>query len=192
MLTEALQFLIHTLFGLIATAFWLRFYLQWARVPFHHPFAQFVIRVTDFAVRPLRRVIPGLFGLDWSSLLPFLFIEILAVALIELLSGFPFSIAGAGVLSSLLLLGIAAALRLVLQTFVILVIGQAVLSWVSPVSPASALFHALTAPILNPLRRIIPPLAGGVDLSPIAAFILIQLVLMLPVTLLEQSARAML
>jgi len=96
------------------------------------------------------------------------------------------------VLSSLLLLGIAAALRLVLQTFVILVIGQAVLSWVSPVSPASALFHALTAPILNPLRRIIPPLAGGVDLSPIAAFILIQLVLMLPVTLLEQSARAML
>jgi len=192
MLTEALQFLIHTLFGLIATAFWLRFYLQWARVPFHHPFAQFVIRVTDFAVRPLRRVIPGLFGLDWSSLLPFLFIEILAVALIELLSGFPFSIAGASVLSSLLLLGIAAALRLVLQTFVILVIGQAVLSWVSPVSPASALFHALTAPILNPLRRIIPPLAGGVDLSPIAAFILIQLVLMLPVTLLEQSARAML
>ncbi|MBM4190116.1 MAG: YggT family protein [Betaproteobacteria bacterium] len=192
MLIEALQFLIHTLFGLVATAFWLRFYLQWARVPFHHPFAQFVIRVTDFAVRPLRRVIPGLFGLDWSSLLPFLFIEILAVALIELLSGFPFSIAGASVLSSLLLLGIAAALRLVLQTFVILVIGQAVLSWVSPVSPASALFHALTAPILNPLRRIIPPLAGGVDLSPIAAFILIQLVLMLPVTLLEQSARAML
>jgi YggT family protein len=147
--------------------------------------------VTDFAVRPLRRVIPGLFGLDWSSLLPFLGVEILAVVLSELISGFPFSVAGAGVLSSLLLLGIAAALRLVLQTLVILVIGQAVLSWVSPVSPASALFHALTAPILNPLRRIIPPIAS-VDLSPIAAFILIQLVLMLPVTLLEQSARAML
>lgn len=190
MLTDALQFLIHTLFGLVATAFWLRFYLQWARVPFHHPFAQFIIRVTDFAVRPLRRVIPGLFGLDWSSLLPFLFVEILAVTLIEWIGGFPFSVAGAGVLSSLLLLGVAAALRLILQTFVILVIGRAVLSWVSPVSPASALFHALTAPILNPLRRIIPPIAG-VDLSPIAAFILIQLVLMLPVTLLEQSARAM-
>ena len=190
MLTSALQFLIHTLFGLIATAFWLRFYLQWARVPFHHPFAQFILRVTDFAVRPLRRVIPGLFGWDWSSLLPFLGIEIVAVALIELISGFPFSVAGPGVLPSLLLLGVAAALKLILQTFVLLVIGQAVLSWVSPVSPASALFHALTAPILNPLRRIIPPIAG-VDLSPIAAFILIQLVLMLPVTLLEQSARAL-
>ncbi len=190
MLTDALQFLVQTLLGLVATAFWLRFYLQWARVPFHHPFAQFIIRVTDFAVRPLRRIVPGLFGLDWSSLLPFLLIEILAVTLTEMIGDYPFTAAGTGIVSSLLLLGLAAALRLVVQTFILLVIGQAVLSWVSPVSPASALFHALTAPILNPLRRIIPPIAG-VDLSPIAAFILIQLVLMLPVALLEQSARAL-
>lgn len=190
MLTEALQFLVQTLLGLVATAFWLRFYLQWARVPFHHPFAQFIVRITDFAVRPLRRIVPGLFGLDWSSLLPFLLIEILSVTLIEMIGGYPFTVAATGVLSSLLLLGLAAALRLVLQTLVILIIGQAVLSWVSPVSPASAIFHALTAPILNPLRRVLPPVAG-VDLSPIAAFILIQLVLMLPVNLLEQSARSL-
>lgn len=190
MLTDALQFLVQTLLGLVATAFWLRFYLQWARVPFHHPFAQIIVRVTNFAVKPLRRIVPGLLGMDWSSLLPFLFIEIIAVTLIEMIGDYPFTVAGTSVLSGLLLLGMAAALKLVLQTFILLIIGQAILSWVSPVSPASALFHALTAPILNPLRRVIPPITG-IDLSPIAAFILIQLVLMLPVALLEQSARAL-
>jgi YggT family protein len=190
MLTEALQFLVHTLLGLMATAFWLRFYLQWARVPFHHPFAQFIVRVTNFAVKPLRRVVPGLFGMDWSSLLPFLLLEFVSVSLIALLGGYPLAVATSDAWLGLLLLGLSSALGLILQTFVVLIIVQAVLSWVSPVSPASALFHALTAPILNPLRRIVPNIAG-VDLSPLVAFIVIQLVMMMPVTLLERSARMM-
>jgi YggT family protein len=71
MFSDAAQFLLRTLFDLAACAFFLRFWMQWARVPFHNSFAQFVVRVTDFAVKPLRRLLPGLFGLDWASLLPF-------------------------------------------------------------------------------------------------------------------------
>ncbi|TSA19727.1 MAG: YggT family protein [Betaproteobacteria bacterium] len=190
MFVESLQFLVRTLLGLLATAFWLRFYLQWSRVPFHHPFAQFIVRVTNFAVKPLRRVVPGLFGMDWSSLLPFLLLEFVSVSLIALLDGYPLAVATSDAWLGLLLLGLSSALGLILQTFVVLIIVQAVLSWVSSVSPASALFHALTAPILNPLRRIVPNIAG-VDLSPLVAFILIQLVMMMPVTLLERSARAL-
>lgn len=188
MFTEALQFLIHTVLGLMATAFWLRFYLQWAKVPFHHPFAQFIIRITDFAVRPLRRIVPGFFGLDWASLKLFLLTEIVAVLLIEWVGGYPFLIAGVSVLPGFLLLGIAAALKLALQVLSAAILVQAVLSWVSPVSPASAIFHALTAPILNPLRRLIP-IISSVDLSPLVALILIQLAMMVPVTALEHSAR---
>lgn len=190
MFAESLQFLVSTLFGLMATAFWLRFYLQWSRVPFHHPFAQFIVRITDFAVKPLRRVVPGFFGMDWSSVLPFLLLEFVSATLMALLDGYPLAVATTDAWLGLALLGLSAALVLILQTFVVLIIVQAVLSWVSPVSPASALFHALTAPVLNPFRRIVPTISG-VDLSPLVAFIVIQLVMMAPVALLERSARAL-
>ena len=190
MLSETLQFLIHTLFGLLATAFGLRFYMQWARVPFHHPFAQFIILVTDFAVLPLRRVVPGWFGVDWASLKLFFICEIVLVTLEYWVDGYPFLIAGWGVAPGFVLLGIAAGLQLALQVLILLIIAQAVLSWVAPVSSASAMFHALTAPVLNPLRRVIPTVSG-VDLSPLAAFVLIELLLMVPVTALERAARLM-
>lgn len=188
MLADALQFLIRTLLGLLAALFWLRFYLQWVRVPFHHPFAQFVLRLTHFAVLPLRRIVPGFRGIDWASLLLFLAVETGAILLIEWVGGYPFLVAGWDVLPGFALLGLAAALHLALQVLILMILGQAILSWVNPVSPASAIFHALTAPLLNPLRRILPAISG-IDLSPLAAFILIELVMMVPVTALERAAQ---
>lgn len=187
MLTDALQFLLRTFFDLIAIACWLRFYMQWARVPFHNPFAQFIVRVTDFAVRPARRMIPGLFGLDLASLLLFYLAELLSVLSVYWLDGYPFLIAGAQVWPGFLLIALAAALRLALYVLMGLILIQAVLSWVNPFSPHAPVFYALARPCLAPLQRLVPSV-GGIDLSPLVALILIQLLLIAPVAGLERWA----
>jgi YggT family protein len=190
MLLDAGLFLLDVFFGLFASAFWLRFYMQWARVSFRNPFAQFIVKVTDFAVRPLRRVIPGLFGLDLSSLLLFFLAECLLVLASHLFMGYPFSQAGASVWPGFALLVLADSLRLAIYICMGLVLIQAVMSWVNPFSPFASVFHALTQPLVGPFRRVIPTVSG-VDLSPMAVFILMQLVLIAPVAALERYARAL-
>jgi YggT family protein len=64
---------------------------------------------------------------------------------------------------------------------------QAILSWVAPDGPLAGVLNALTFRVLAPIRRILPPLGGTLDLSPLIAIVLGQLVLMLPVAWLEQS-----
>jgi YggT family protein len=188
MLLDALQFLVRTGLDLMACAFFLRFWMQWALVPFHNPFAQFLVKVTDFAVRPLRRVIPGFFGLDWSSLLLLFAAELLSVLAMHWLMSYPFAVAGTQVIPGFLLMAAAAALRLGLYVLMGLLILQAILSWINPFSPLAPVFYALARPVLSPFQRFIPPL-GGVDLSPLAALIVIQLVLIAPVAALERLAR---
>ena len=190
MLTDAAQFLLRTAFDLIACALFLRFWMQWVRVPFHNPFAQFVLRVTDFAVRPLRRGIPGDFGLDWASLIPFYVAELLSVLSVLWLQDYPFAAAGFSVLPAFLLLALAAALRLALYLLIGFVLLQAVLSWVNPFSPHAPLFYALSRPILKPFQKLVPPI-GGVDITPMVALIVVQLLLIAPVSALERMARSM-
>ncbi|NWG86095.1 MAG: YggT family protein [Hydrogenophilaceae bacterium] len=190
MLIDALQFLLRVLLGLAASAFWLRFYMQWARVPFHNPFAQFIVKVTDFAVRPVRRVIPGLLGLDWASLLLCYLTELLLSFGLHWLDSYPFAAAGWQVLPGFLLHGLAMLLSLALYILLGLVFLQAILSWVNPYSPIAPVFYALARPVLAPLRRLIPPIAG-IDVSPIAAFIVIQLLLITLVAGLERYARGL-
>jgi YggT family protein len=190
MLTDAAQFLLRTAFDLIACALFLRFWMQWVGVPFHNPFAQFVLRVTNFAVRPLRRVIPGFFGLDWASLIPFYIAELLSVLGSHWLLDYPFVAAGFSVLPAFLLLALAAALRLALYLLIGFVLLQAILSWVNPFSPHAPLFYALARPILKPFQKIVPRI-GGVDITPMVALIVVQLLLIAPVSALERMARAM-
>lgn len=190
MFVDAAQFLLRTAFDLIACALFLRFWMQWVRVPFHNPFAQFVLRVTDFAVRPLRRLIPGFFGLDWASLIPFYIAELLSVLGSYWLMDYPFAAAGAAVLPAFLLLALAATFRLALYLLMGFVLLQAILSWVNPFSPHAALVYALARPILKPFQRLVPPI-GGVDLTPLVALIVVQLLLIAPVSALERLARTM-
>lgn len=185
MFVDAAQFLLRTLLELFASAFWLRFYMQWARVPFHNPFAQFIVRVTDFAVRPLRRLVPGFLGLDWASLLLFFLAELLAVLGVRWLDGYPFLAAGGDVWPGFLLLALAGALRLAVYILMGLILIQAVLSWVNPFSPYAAVFYSLARPCLAPFQRLIPNI-GGVDVTPIAALIVMQLLLVAPVAALER------
>lgn len=187
MFTDAAQFLLRTLFDLLACAFFLRFWMQWARVPFRNPFAQFVVKVTDFAVRPLRRVVPGLFGLDWASLVLFFLAEMLMVLSVHWVEGYPFALAGTAVLPGFLLLALASALRLALYVLIGFVLIQAILSWINPFSPLAPVFYALARPVLAPFQKRVPPL-GGVDITPLVALIVIQLLLIAPVSALERYA----
>ncbi|MHB9119058.1 MAG: YggT family protein [Burkholderiales bacterium] len=187
MLAQALQFLLESIGNFFVLALLLRFYLQLTRAPFRNPFAQFVVALTDFAVKPLRRIVPGLAGLDLSSLLGAWLIEFVLLFAVLALSGFPLLAAGFGVIP-----GVAfwAAVKLAGLTLYILmgaVLIQALLSWVNPYTPLAPLLHALAEPLLRPVRRIVP-MVGGVDLSPLAVLLLIQLLLMVPLALLERLA----
>lgn len=190
MFADALQFLLRTACDLFACAFFMRFWMQWARVPFRNPFAQFLMRVTDFAVRPARRLVPGLFGLDLASLLLFYLAELCMVLGTHWIGGYPFALAGLDVLPGFLLLALALALRLAFYLLIGFVLIQAIVSWINPFSPLAPVFYALSRPVLAPLQKLIPPI-GGVDLSPLAAIILIQLLLIAPVSALEQLAAGM-
>lgn len=182
MLTQALQFLLETAFGLLALALLLRFALQAVRAPSRNPLSAFLMALTDWAVRPARRFIPGLWGLDLSTLVLAWFAELVMLLLVFLLRGGDGSIAA---LAMLALLAAVAVFKLFVHIVMVATVIQAVLSWVAPYSPAAPLLDALTRPFLRVFRSRIPPV-GNVDLSPLFVLVACQLVLMLPVAWLEQ------
>jgi YggT family protein len=190
MLTDALRYLLETVFHLFVLAALLRFYMQALRAPFRNPIAQFIAAITDFAIKPLRRVVPGLMGLDLASFLVAWIAEFILVLLLYWLSGAPAFPSG-GIFSVLLFTAFLRLLRLSLYLLIAAVFIQAILSWVNPYHPITPFFNALTQPFLKPLRRMIP-IVGGVDLTPLVILILCQLLLMLPVAWLEMESQRML
>lgn len=186
MINSALHFLIQTVGNLFAIAVLLRFMMQLFRVPFRNPFAQFIVVLTDFAVKPIRRVVPGLFGLDLACLVLAFLIEFGIVLAGYWLSGFPFALAGGGIWP--VMLGLAAVRLATLLVY--LVIGvtliSVVLSWLNPHTPLMPVVHALSEPFLRPIRRFVP-LVANIDLSPIILFIVCQLVLMVPIMAMERA-----
>lgn len=186
MIAQAIALVLNALFALFILTALLRFWMQALRAPVRNPIAQFSIALTDFAVRPLRRVVPGLFRLDLASLVVALLLEfVLQLLLLALLRGSPLE--HPGTLPILLFYSLVQLVRLSIYIFMGAIIIQAVMSWVSAHHPVAPFFDALTRPILAPLRRVVP-LIGGVDISPLFAFIFFQLLLMVPVTLLEQES----
>lgn len=184
MISGALIFLLQTLGNLFVIAVLLRFMMQLFRVPFRNPFAVFIVAITDFAVKPLRRLVPGVFGLDWACLLLAWLVELVVVLAAYWLNDYPFMLAGSKVWP--VMLGLA-AVRLVSLT-VYLIIGltllRAILSWVNANTPLMPVVYALSEPFLRPLRRVIPTVSN-VDLTPLVLFILCQLVLMVPIFAIE-------
>jgi YggT family protein len=185
MIEGALKFLVQTLGNLFVIAVMLRFMMQLFRVPFRNPFAQFIVALTDFAVKPLRRVVPGLFGLDWACLLLAWLVELVVVASGYWLDGYPFALAGGKVWPVLLGLSAVRLLSLTVYLIIGLTLARAVLSWTNSNTPLMPVVYELTEPFLAPLRRIVPTIAQ-VDLTPLVLFILCQLVLMVPILALER------
>lgn len=171
-LATAGTYLVQTLFGLYLLAILLRFLLQIARADFYNPICQMIVKITNPTLRPLRRIVPGLGGLDISALVLGLLVQMVGISLILMLHGF-------GLPNILLLLGwsLTGMLALVLNIYFFALIVVIILSWVAPQTrhPAAVLIFQLVEPIMLPMRRIIPSL-GGLDLSPIFIFIAINLI----------------
>ena len=149
----------------------MRFILQLVRANFYNPLCQFVVKATQPLLKPLRRVIPSLFGLDMSSLVLALLLQILLFVVVLTLNGYQ---AFTVLLLPWALIGIFSLfLKILFWSMIISVI----LSWVAPGSrsPGAELVYQITEPVLAPFRRLIPNL-GGLDISPIFAFIAIQLI----------------
>jgi YggT family protein len=186
MISGALTFLLQTLGNLFVIAVLLRFMMQLFRVPFRNPFAQFVVAITDFAVKPLRRLVPGLLGLDWACLVLALLVTLGVVAATYWLNGYPFALAGAKVWPVMLGLAVTRLLSLTVYMIIGLTLVRAVLSWVNSNTPLMPVVYELTEPFLRPLRRFIP-MISNVDLTPLVLFILCQLILMVPIFALERA-----
>jgi YggT family protein len=167
MVYQILSFLLDVVAGLIGGACLLRLYMQYQRVPFGNPVGRFVFALTDWLVLPLRRILPSVRRVDSASLVGAYLIELAQFGLLWLLSG---RLTGPGVLPLLALFGL---LRLVVSGLTGLVIVYAVLSWVRADSPMVDVIDRLCAPLLRPFRRMIP-LVGGIDLSPLALLVLLQ------------------
>ena len=189
MLGQALAFVFDALFSLFILAALLRFWMQAFRAPARNPIANFSIALTDWAVKPLRRVVPGFMRLDWSSLIVAWVLDfLLQLTLVVILAGaIPDNPA---VLSVVLFKSFVALIRLSIYVFMGALIIQFVLSWVNPYHPVAPFFNALVNPFLKPVQRVIPPI-GGLDISPMFVFIFFQLLLMLPVAWLERETALM-
>ena len=189
MLIQALHFILDAVLGLFLLALLLRFYLQLVRAPFKNPLSQFVIALTNFVVKPARRVIPGLKGYDLATLL-------LAWVVAFILKLMPYwlglmdtyiAITKIWVYPSFAYLATLYLFTLSVYILIGTVLVQAILSWINPYSQIAPVLEALTQPFLRPLRKHIP-LIGGVDLSPLIVLLACQFIIMFPVRSLEGLA----
>ena len=177
MMTNILLLILSTAGGFLTLMLLARFYMQWQRISFRNQIGQFVVTTTDWIVRPLRRFIPGLFGLDMASLLPAWLVQVLLVLFELSLRGAVFSGNAGAVLLGLWGVGLIELMRMMVYLVFAVVLGSAVLSWVSPHAPLAPLLHSLATPFLRPFRRIVPTIAN-VDLSPLVLLLVLQIVLM--------------
>lgn len=185
--SQALVFLIQTLFGLYLLALLLRFLMQLSRSDFHTPIAQVLTLVTNPLLRPLRRVIPGYGGIDWALVMLILAIQVAEILLTGLMLG-----AAAPSPAALLVLALGRILRLVIYIYIVVILIEVVLSWVNPhaYNAATVLIYSLTAPVLRPARRLLPSM-GGLDLSPLLVLIVLNLLLILLVAPILDTGHAL-
>lgn len=166
MLSSILTLIIDSVAAVLGGVLLLRFWMQVVRVRPPSSLGQFTFQLTDWLVRPLRRLLPGVGGYDWASLIAAFVVIIAAVAL-------DLALFGRFVPQFLVLLAILRFFEWVFYGFMGLIILEAIFSWVNPYAPLAPFVRALNEPLLRPLRRVIP-LVGSVDLSPLAAIILLQ------------------
>lgn len=175
-LTTAAIYVLQTLGSLYLLLVLLRFILQLVRADFYNPLSQFAVKATKPLLNPLRKVIPGLRGLDLASLVLAILIQLLLMALTLLLLGYGV----VDLLPQLLIWSVIGVTALFLKVFFFALIASVILSWVAPGSynPAAQLINQICEPLLTPIRRVLPSL-GGLDISPIFAFIALNLIEML-------------
>ena len=176
MLYQIISLVLDVAVGLVCGTCLLRLYMQQQRIPMSaragNPLGPFIFALTDWLVLPLRRVLPKLAAFDLASLVAALLLQCAQYLLLWLLQGAAQSL---GVVAVLAVFGL---LRVAVSGLTGLVMIYALLSWVQAHSPVTDLLDRLVAPLLSPLRRRMP-LMGGVDLSPLALLVLLQVLSLL-------------
>jgi YggT family protein len=170
--SEILGYLVQTLLSLYLLTMLLRFVLQLVRADFYNPICQFLVKVTNPLVLPLRRVLPGFAGLDMASLILALLLQLAGIVALLLINGL-------GLPNILLLLvwSVIGLVGLLVNIYFFALLAMIILSWVAPGSkhPAIYLLHQITEPVMAPVRKVLPAM-GGMDFSPILVFILINVI----------------
>lgn len=171
MLQSIVTLIVDTAAVLLAIVLLLRFWMQAVRVRPPQPVAQFTFHLSDWLVKPLRRVLPGAGGYDWASLLGAFLIALLSILInVWLFTSLP--------VQMILLLALLRFIQWIFYGFMGLIIIEVIFSWVNPHAPLAPFIRALTEPLLRPLRRVVP-LIGNIDLSPLVAILLLQIGLQL-------------
>lgn len=187
MLIRILSLLLESLFFALVAAALLRAWMNWLRINMRVQPGRFVMAVTDWLVKPLRRGMPAKLmqsRVDWASVVAAVVLVLLYAALWALLfawlAGSSASLVDFSPVALIGVLGFAVKMliRVALQMVFFMVLGFAVLSWVQTASPAYHLLGRLTEPLLAPLRRVVPAI-GGVDLSALVLMLMLQICLML-------------
>lgn len=161
-----LQFIVDTAAALLGGLLLLRFWMQAIRVRPPAQVGHFIFTLTDWLVRPLRRLVPGMGGYDWASLIGAFLVVLLASSLMLL--------RGAGG-ETIFVVALFRLVSWILNGFMVLLIVEAVFSWVNPHAPLAPFVRALNEPILRPIRKVVPPI-GGIDLSLLVALVLLQII----------------
>jgi YggT family protein len=163
--------IIDTVAAVLAGVLLLRFWMQAVRVRPPSSIGQFTFQLTDWMVRPLRRLVPGMGGYDWASLIGVFLVAIIVTA-IDVWMVADFS------LQSIVLLAILHIFQWAFYGLMGLILVEVIFSWVNPYAPLAPFVRALNDPLMRPLRRIVP-LIGSIDLSPLVALILLRIALQL-------------
>jgi YggT family protein len=186
MIAAAVIFLISTACGIFSVALLLRVYLQWVRAAYRNPLSDFLAALTDFMVRPARRIIPGLWGIDFASLVLAWLIQLIELVLVVQIKSYEPAVSLGTAAAGMGLLAAVMVLKLALYIVMVVVLVQALMSWINPYSPLAPLLGSMSRPFLRVFQKRIPPI-GNVDLSPLFVVIVCQLLLMLPVAYLEAA-----
>jgi len=172
---QAGLYLIQLVFGFYILLVLLRLLFQLVRASFYNPISQFIVTLTQPPLQLLRRFIPGLLGIDMAAVVLLLALQMLEIYMVAWFQGAYPAVGGVAVLA------IAQLVEFAIYVFIIGILIRVILSWVNPHggrNPVGDLLNSLTEPMLAPARRLIPPISG-LDLSPIAVFVLLQLTLIL-------------
>jgi len=171
---QAFAHLIETIFSLFAGLVVLRALLQWSRADYHNQVSGIIVRLTDPVLAPLRKLVPSIGRIDSASVIMVLLLQWAAINL--RLWTAPTSISWYTSLHWAAL----KSLHLLLMTWMILIIASVIISWIGQQArhPIIPLIYQLTEPLLRPLRRIVPSLAG-LDFSPLIAILLLQFLMIL-------------
>lgn len=172
MFSDIARLLIDTAAAILGAALLLRLYMNWAGMPSRNPLAQFVFALTDWLVRPLRRVLPAAGRFDTASLIAVLLLALIALALADLVT------TGLVFWDRALIRAPLTVMRWALNLVFWMTIIHVVLSWVNPHAPIAPAVSMLLRPFLAPFQRIIP-LIGGFDLSPIALIVVVNILLLI-------------